>query len=291
MSTATKAELQQEAEARGLTVPPGATKAQLKQLLADNPAQDESENPPGETDPATAPPDQPEQPTPGVDDPPSPSPGVDDPQTPDQPGEAPSQPGQPQPAETPAADPGQPASSDAERDKADESGPVEGETDQREPVAEGSPAAADDRSLEEQAEAQSEVASAAEEVRREEQEAHDADADALDREAVENEVEAQEGLTMLVPGYVAVVGHRTDDQGLVRPTDLNRRSDRDVVPGRFCRIAEGDHQGRYGVLMDVKGPPDDDGFPTVALVLTRDDLHEDLVVGYDQLAPANPGGR
>jgi hypothetical protein len=322
-----KADLQAEAEDRGLSVPPGATKSQLEQLLADNPAPEaETENQPGETDPAEAPPGQtPDEPSPGEDQP--------------QPGEIAPPAGAP--VETPAADPGQseptpgepgvddppdtetggqPVSPDTERDpdKADETGPVEDDTqptaglaDQShpassqdapddgqgqeegatEPTVAGSPADTDDRSLEEQAEAQSEVAAESDQVRREEQEAHDVDADALDQQAVESEVESQQGLTMLVPGYVAVIGHRTDDQGLVRPTDTNRRSDRDVIPGRFCRIAEGEHQGRYGVLMDVKGPPDDDGFPTEALVMTRDDLHEDLVVGYDQLAPANPGGR
>lgn len=79
--------------------------------------------------------------------------------------------------------------------------------------------------------------------------------------------------------------------GLVMPNDTNVRSDSDVIQGRFARVTAGEHEGRYGVVKFLGGEPDGDGFPTVAVITTRDDLTEDLEVAYGDLEPAEAGGR
>lgn len=79
--------------------------------------------------------------------------------------------------------------------------------------------------------------------------------------------------------------------GLVVPNDTNVRSDSDVIQGRFARVTGGEHEGRYGVVKFLAGDPDDDGFPTLAVITTRDSMTEDLEVNYGDLRPADPGGR
>jgi hypothetical protein len=79
--------------------------------------------------------------------------------------------------------------------------------------------------------------------------------------------------------------------GSIVPNDVNARNDSDVMQGRFARVVAGEHEGRYGVVKYLGGEPDGDGFPTVAILTTRDDMAEDLEVAYSELAPANAGGR
>ena len=65
----------------------------------------------------------------------------------------------------------------------------------------------------------------------------------------------------------------------VDPTD-----DTQAVEGGFVNVVAGKHKGRYGVL--ISAPSFDS-----CVVRTRDDASERLVLSYDELEPAEPGGR
>ncbi len=67
----------------------------------------------------------------------------------------------------------------------------------------------------------------------------------------------------------------------------------DVVQGQFARVgvdAE-EHAGRYGVFEEVGMVDPESGYPLTVIFTTRDDNHERLVVAYEDLEPANAGGR
>ena len=60
--------------------------------------------------------------------------------------------------------------------------------------------------------------------------------------------------------------------------------DSEAKVGGFVDVVDGEHQGRYGVLIEA---PDKDH----CIVRTRDAATERLVVSYDQLRPAEAGKR
>ena len=68
------------------------------------------------------------------------------------------------------------------------------------------------------------------------------------------------------------------------------RTDNDVLSGRFCRVINGEHQGRYGVFVQT-ATVFLDGWPATVTVRTRDDRDEYILVNYADIRPAQPGGR
>lgn len=72
----------------------------------------------------------------------------------------------------------------------------------------------------------------------------------------------------------------------------NRRSDEDALVGHFVDVVDGDHAGRRGAFERVL-KYGEDGWPTQALVRSRDEFNELLTVAYKHLRPAHPysGGR
>jgi hypothetical protein len=63
-----------------------------------------------------------------------------------------------------------------------------------------------------------------------------------------------------------------------------------VVPtGSFCRVVDGEHAGRYGVVLEhVEWF---DGGPAMSIVRTRDDDDMLIMVDTGSLTPAQAGGR
>ena len=72
-------------------------------------------------------------------------------------------------------------------------------------------------------------------------------------------------------------------------TDLNTTSIHDATPGGFVRVTGGEHKGRYGAFLEVRGY--EKGEPTVCAIRTRDADMEILIVDYSDLEPAEAGGR
>ncbi len=68
-----------------------------------------------------------------------------------------------------------------------------------------------------------------------------------------------------------------------------RRSDADVLPGQFARIATGEHAGQIGVFETVveNGP---DGYPAQVELILRNS-GERVVCTYGDLTPVTFGGR
>lgn len=80
-------------------------------------------------------------------------------------------------------------------------------------------------------------------------------------------------------------------RGVVNGVVYTPRTDDDVLSGCFCRVIRGEHQGRYGVLIGAVTVNVGDGWPAVVTVRTRDDRDEYIEVNYDDIRPAQPGGR
>ena len=75
------------------------------------------------------------------------------------------------------------------------------------------------------------------------------------------------------------------DGGVQRP-----RTDDDVLVGQFATIVDGPYADKYVVYQSTV-ESGKDGYPTTVLVKTRDERDENLVVEYEHLRPATPGGR
>jgi hypothetical protein len=69
------------------------------------------------------------------------------------------------------------------------------------------------------------------------------------------------------------------------------RTDDDVLTGCFCKVVAGEHQGRYGVLTGTVTVGLGDGWPARVTVRTRDDRDEYVTVNYEDIRPAQAGGR
>ncbi len=69
------------------------------------------------------------------------------------------------------------------------------------------------------------------------------------------------------------------------------RDDSDASVGHFVDVVEGEHKGRYGVLIDFADYDRKTGFPNKAIVRTRDKDTARIVVDYESLRPAEAGGR
>lgn len=101
---------------------------------------------------------------------------------------------------------------------------------------------------------------------------------------------------------VATTPHLSDEQpGMpvikaktVQPVQLdgrNRRNDDDAILHSFVDVVDGDHKGRMGAFERVL-EYGENGWPTKALVRTRDEFNELLAVAYDHLRPSRArGGR
>jgi hypothetical protein len=79
--------------------------------------------------------------------------------------------------------------------------------------------------------------------------------------------------------------------GVVDGVVYRPRTDNDVLSGSFCRVINGEHQGRYGVFVRTATVFVNDGWPATVTVRTRDDRDEYLLVNYADIRPAQPGGR
>lgn len=78
---------------------------------------------------------------------------------------------------------------------------------------------------------------------------------------------------------------------VVDPMDAPERVYADHQPrlGTFVRVVSGPHKGRYGVFHSVG--EEHAGWPTTAVVRTRDDEDEQLVLDYGDLRPSEAGHR
>ncbi len=78
----------------------------------------------------------------------------------------------------------------------------------------------------------------------------------------------------------------------IDPMDLPARvySDEEAREGFFAKVIEGPYEGRYGVVASF-GDLDAEGRPIKAVLLTRDDEAESLVVDYHALRPDSAGRR
>jgi hypothetical protein len=62
--------------------------------------------------------------------------------------------------------------------------------------------------------------------------------------------------------------------------------------GFFAQAVSGPYTGRYGVLQSLGDVEDgDDGYPKTAVLRTRDDADENLIVNYNDLRPTTAGRR
>jgi hypothetical protein len=68
-----------------------------------------------------------------------------------------------------------------------------------------------------------------------------------------------------------------------------RRSDDDVLTGEFCRVVGGPHTGRYGVMETIAA--EENGWPAVVIVKTRDDQDMRIHVDYADIRPDVAGKR
>lgn len=88
--------------------------------------------------------------------------------------------------------------------------------------------------------------------------------------------------------------HLTSDQPAVQfvtPDGRNRRTDEDAKVGGFVDVVDGEHKGRWGAFLRIV-KHGADGWPEQALVRTRDEFNEDLVVPYEHLRDSvSKGGR
>ncbi len=82
------------------------------------------------------------------------------------------------------------------------------------------------------------------------------------------------------------------EHAIVDPMDRPARVYADSEPreGFFAKVIEGPYAGRYGVVASF-GDLDAEGRPIKAVLLTRDDEAESLVVDYDALRPDTAGRR
>ena len=78
--------------------------------------------------------------------------------------------------------------------------------------------------------------------------------------------------------------------GVIDGTVYRPRTDNDVLSGSFCRVIDGEHQGRYGVFISTD-TVFLDGWPATVTVRTRDAEDEYILVNYADIRPAQPGGR
>jgi hypothetical protein len=88
--------------------------------------------------------------------------------------------------------------------------------------------------------------------------------------------------------------HLTSDQPAVQfvtPDGRNRRTDDDAKVGGFVDVVDGEHKGRFGAFERIL-EHGKDGWPSKALVRTRDEFNELLVVPYEHLRDSvSKGGR
>lgn len=82
------------------------------------------------------------------------------------------------------------------------------------------------------------------------------------------------------------------EQSTIDPMDLPPRhyADHEAREGHFASVVEGPHSGCYGYVASI-GDVEENGRPRTAVLKTRDDLDESLLVQYDHLRPDVAGRR
>jgi hypothetical protein len=80
------------------------------------------------------------------------------------------------------------------------------------------------------------------------------------------------------------------NRNAITVTSNEARNDSDALYGHFARVTKGEHQGRYGVVESFV-EHGSDGYPTKAILRTRDDDTARLTVPYDALERTRAGGR
>lgn len=94
----------------------------------------------------------------------------------------------------------------------------------------------------------------------------------------------------LAESAVSVSLHaRPGSQGQFIHNNVLRRSDNDAVLGSWVDVVAGEHAGRYGAFYAVS-QSDEKGFPTTAMVRTRDADNLLLEVPYESLRPSERAG-
>lgn len=71
-------------------------------------------------------------------------------------------------------------------------------------------------------------------------------------------------------------------------TNANRRSDDDCLHLHACRVVNGEHKGRYGVLRETSSLAKD-GYPDEVVIHTFDADGLTLTVNYADIRPSAPG--
>lgn len=78
----------------------------------------------------------------------------------------------------------------------------------------------------------------------------------------------------------------------VRVDNMTRRSDNDALEGMFCQVVSGPYAGRWGTFDHVVESDPRSGYPTLIMVISRDERNEMLQVAYSDARPTTSlGGR